>query len=76
MNFQWTARGFMVILTLVSIWSTCLFLSDKWFFAKETQIEKENKIKKYIWELNEELELYAEAKSLEKKISELQSKKY
>lgn len=66
----------MVILTLVSIWATCLFLSDNWFFEKETKIQKETKLKKYIWELNEELELYAEAKSLEKKISELQNKKY
>lgn len=66
----------MVILTFLSIAVTCWVLSDRWFFKKETKIEKETKLKKYIGELNEEIELYNEAKALEKKIVELQNKKY
>ena len=59
--------GFMILITINDINNFSLF-------TKETIEEKETRMKKYVWELKEELELYNEAKDLEKRINELRRK--
>ena len=43
-------------------------------FKMPTHEEKVHWIKKYVWELHEELKLYAEAMELQKKVNEFKSK--
>lgn len=76
MTVSSTWRWFMAIVSAISIFIFFAAWLETWIFEKETVREKETRLKKYIGELSEELELYWEAKALERKVRDMQNKKY
>jgi len=74
MSIEW--RWWMACVSVFSIFVFFAAWLEVWIFDKETPKEKETRLKKYIGELSEELELYWEAKALERKIRDMQNKKY
>jgi len=76
MTVSATWRWWMVFISFISIFILFAAWLEVWIFDKETHKEKETRLKKYIGELSEELELYWEAKALERKVRDMQNKKY
>lgn len=62
---------FILIFLCILAFTIMIIASDTEFFFP-THEEKMSSVKKYTWELKEELELYAEASGLEQKVKELE----
>ena len=69
-------RLWMVMIYLVSLWSAWIILSESKYIYKETIKQKETRLSKYVWELEEELKLYNKAKLLEIEVNKLRIKKW
>ena len=74
-NSEWTVRFFFIILSTIPLWICSYWYQENPEWLKDKpHIEKVTGMKKYIWELHEELQLYWEAMELEKKIREFKNK--
>ncbi len=67
-------RFFFVAIWLVITGIYFLKISDSDFLLPVKHTEKVSLAKQYIWELQEELRLYADAKDLERRVNELRKK--
>ena len=73
---EWPARFFFILLSTIPTW-ICIYLYSEnpdWLKSKPHE-EKITWIRKYIWELHEELKLYWEAMDLQKRINEFKKQK-
>jgi hypothetical protein len=67
-------KFFFVVFWLVITGWYFWMIADSDFLLPVEHEEKVSSVKQYIWELQEELRLYADAKELEKRINELRKK--
>ena len=74
-HLPWVWRVLFILGLFIPVWITTLIYTETPEFLQEkTHSEKKYSIRKYIWELSEELKLYAEARDLESRINQLRKK--